>query len=201
MEDDIYKTIAGRSEGLFKDKGSKFISYAIPVFSEDEVKIHLDEIKKEHHKARHHCYAWRIGTEEISYRANDDGEPSSTAGKPILGQLLSYELTNTLIVVVRYFGGTLLGVSGLINAYKNAAADAIQNNNILTKKIKSIFEIRFTYQQLNEVMQIIKNENLNQEHTDFRENCLIRFSVRKGEAERVKNIFDDFYGVSIKKLS
>ncbi|MBN1820964.1 MAG: YigZ family protein [Prolixibacteraceae bacterium] len=194
---DTYQTIEKISEGLFKDKGSKFISYAYPITNEDQVKEILTEIKKSHHSARHHCYAWRMGTENITFRANDDGEPSSTAGKPILGQLLSYDLTNILIVVVRYFGGTLLGVSGLINAYKSAAADAINNNNIIEKKIEAVFEIQFSYNELNSVMQILKNENINQLTTDFKESCMIRFSVRKSDAIRVNRLFEDFYGVKI----
>jgi uncharacterized YigZ family protein len=199
--DDTYKTIKEKSEGLFKDKGSRFISFAYPVSSEEEVKSILQEIKKSHHSARHHCYAWRIGTERIRFRANDDGEPSSSAGKPILGQLHSFELTNILIVVVRYFGGTLLGVSGLINAYKTAAADAIINAEIIEKTIESEFEITFTYNQLNDVMQIIKNENLNQVKTDFNEYCLIRFLVRESEADRIRNIFNSLYGVAIKSVN
>jgi uncharacterized YigZ family protein len=132
---DSYKTIKKESQGYFKDKGSKFLAFAFPVKSEEEIKEILTRLRKEHHSARHHCYAWRLGSEEITFRANDDGEPSSTAGKPILGQLLSFEVTNILIIVVRYFGGTLLGVSGLINAYKNAAADSLNNAEIIEKII------------------------------------------------------------------
>jgi uncharacterized YigZ family protein len=131
--EDVYQTIGKESQGFFKDKGSKFYSFAYSVRNEDEVKEILARLRKEHHSARHHCYAWRLGTEEITFRANDDGEPSSTGGKPILGQLQSFNVTNTLIVVVRYFGGTLLGVSGLINAYRNAAADALKNAEIKQK--------------------------------------------------------------------
>lgn len=199
--DDTYKTIKEKSEGLFKDKGSRFISFICPVSSEEEVKSILQEIKKAHHSARHHCYAWRIGTEKIRFRSNDDGEPSSSAGKPILGQLLSFQLTNTLIIVVRYFGGTLLGVSGLINAYKNAATDAIHNAEIIEKSIDSEFEITFTYKELNDVMQIIKNENLHQIKTELNESCLIRFLVRKSESVRINSIFGSFYGVAIKPVN
>ena len=122
--DDVYQTIEKESQGYFKDKGSKFYAFAFPVTNEEQVKEILARLRKEHHSARHHCFAWRFGTENVSFRANDDGEPSSTAGKPILGQLLTCNVTNILVVVIRYFGGTLLGVSGLINAYRNAAADA-----------------------------------------------------------------------------
>ena len=198
---DTYHTIEENSTGLFKDKGSKFISYAYPIKTEDEVKEILKSIKKEHYNARHHCYAWRLGDEKIRFRANDDGEPSSTAGKPILGQLLSFDVTNTLLVVVRYFGGTLLGVSGLINAYKNAAKDALDNSKIVEKKIESVFQIKFSYNELNDVMGIIKNENLNQLETVFLEDCKIKFSIRKSESQRIEKIFQDFYGVSIKRLA
>lgn len=196
---DTYKTIKAKSEGLFKDKGSKFIAYAFPVETEEEIKELLIQVKKEHHSARHHCFAWRMGTEEITFRANDDGEPSSTAGKPILGQLLSFELTNTLIIVVRYFGGTLLGTSGLINAYRTAAAEAIKNAKIITRLIEEKFTLKFTYKEMNEVMQIVKQENLNVTDTRFELDCELDFAVRKSQAARIADIFHQFYGVEIKK--
>lgn len=201
MTDDTYKTISRNSEGVFKDKGSKFISYAFPVTNEEEIKTILQEIKKTHHSARHHCYAWRIGTGKITYRANDDGEPSSTAGKPILGQLLSFSLTNTLVVVVRYFGGTLLGVSGLINAYKSAAADALYNAEIVEKTIEEEFELTFSYHELNEVMQRINKEKLSPVTTDFGEHCLIRLRIRKTDASRVEKAFMEIYNVKVAKIS
>ncbi len=197
---DTYKTIEKPCEGYFKDKGSKFFSYAYPVKTEEEVKEILAQLKKEHHSARHHCYAWRLGIENIQYRANDDGEPSSSAGKPILGQLLSFDVTNVLIVVVRYFGGTLLGVSGLINAYRTAASEALKNAVISTRLIENRYELHFTYSELNEVMHIIKQENLNITDTKFEEKCSLVFSVRKSEALKIEQTFINFYGVKIKKL-
>ena len=196
--EDIYRTIEQESRGYFKDKGSKFYAFAFPVKSEDEVKEILFRLRKEHHSARHHCYAWRLGTEEIIFRANDDGEPSSTAGKPILGQLQSFNVTNILIVVTRYFGGTLLGVSGLINAYRNAAADALNNAEIKQKIIEREVILDFSYNELAEVMNIIKQENLTVIHTQFEEKCNLIFSVRKSEYEKVMKIFRNIYGVILK---
>lgn len=196
---DTYNTIPHPSEGYFKDKGSKFYAYLYPVSDEEEIREILQKIKKEHYSARHHCYAWRLGQEEPRFRANDDGEPSSTAGKPILGQLVIHDLTNVLCVVVRYFGGTLLGVSGLINAYRQSAAEAISAATIETRLIESTFELRFSYNELNTVMQIIKNENLNQTKTEMMESCMIRFTVRKSEAVRVSKLFDDIYGITVKE--
>lgn len=197
---DIYNTISAISEGYYKDKGSKFLAYAFPVETEEETKEILVQLKKEHHNARHHCFAWRIGTEEPSFRANDDGEPSSTAGKPILGQLLSFDVTNIFLVVVRYFGGTLLGTSGLINAYKTAAADALNNADIITKTVEDYFMLSFTYAQMNNVMQLIKQENLNIVSTKFEINCQLEFSVRKSESEKIEGLFNLLQGVEIKKI-
>lgn len=196
--EDVFYTIEKESQGYFKDKGSKFYAFAFPVQNEDEVKEILTRLKKEHHSARHHCYAWRIGTEVINFRANDDGEPSSTAGKPILGQLQSFNVTNILLVVVRYFGGTLLGVSGLINAYRSAAADALKNTDIVQKIIEREIMLNFTYNELAEVMNVIKQENLSILNTRFEDKCKLIFSVRKSEYEKVKQIFSNIYGVSIK---
>ncbi|WP_372933855.1 IMPACT family protein [Mariniphaga sediminis] len=194
---DTYKTIKSKSEGSFKDKGSKFFAFVFPVKNEEEVKELLTQIKKEHHSARHHCYAWRLGTEDILFRANDDGEPSSTAGKPILGQLQSFEVTNVFLVVVRYFGGTLLGTSGLINAYRTAAAEALKNADIVTRIIEENFRLKFTYKEMNDVMQIVKQENLHITDTRFELDCQLDFSVRKSEASRIEELFRNFYGVEI----
>ena len=195
---DSYKTIEKESKGYFKDKGSKFYAYAFPIQNEDQVKEIIALLKKEHHSARHHCYAWRLGTIDIHFRANDDGEPSSTAGKPILGQLQSFQLTNILVVVVRYFGGTLLGVSGLINAYRNATRDVLNNADIIEKIVEIQYQINFTYNELNEVMHILKQENFNIVSTDFKENCSLVFSVRKSEAAMAEKIFNDLYKVQFK---
>ena len=153
-----YKTIAAPATGVFKDKGSKFLSFAFPVESEEQAKEQVRKIKKEYFDARHHCFAYRIGPDGTQWRASDDGEPSSTGGKPILGQLLSRELTNVLVVVVRYFGGTLLGVSGLINAYRSAAADALDNAQTVEKTVQEIITITFPYGHLNAMMKLLKEE-------------------------------------------
>jgi uncharacterized YigZ family protein len=160
MEIDEYRTLNGESRGLYKEKGSKFISIALPVVSLDEIKTGLERYRKEFHDARHHCYAYRIGEPPFETRFNDDGEPSGTAGKPILGQIQSYDLTNALIIVVRYFGGVKLGTGGLIQAYKAAAKDAVDNGIIIMNTWKIRLEIQFDYIKMNEVMRIIKEDNL-----------------------------------------
>lgn len=198
--DDQYNTIETPSTGYFKDKGSKFYAYAYPLNNEEEVKDILVELKKEHHSARHHCYAWRLGTEEIRVRANDDGEPSSTAGKPILGQLQSFDVTNILVVVVRYFGGTLLGVSGLINAYRSATTDVLNNAKILSKIIEIQYELKFEYPMLNTVMNKLKQANYEIVSTDFRESCQLVFKARKTEDDRAYNSFNEIYGIGINRL-
>ncbi len=197
---DTYKTLANRSEGLFKDKGSKFIAHALFCASEEQAKAEIEALKKQYHDARHHCYAWVLGFEGEEYRANDDGEPSGTAGKPIHGQLLSHELTNCLIVVIRYFGGTKLGVRGLINAYKFAAIDAIQNNSIITKIIKDQFTLRFDYVDMNDVMRIIKEEDLAIVAQDFQMTCSLTFAVRRKFSERVIKRYTDLRKLNIEKL-
>lgn len=198
--EDIYKTISKTSEGLFKDKGSKFISYAFPVESEDEIRNIVLAIKKEHHSARHHCYAWRLGHEKLVFRANDDGEPSSTAGKPILGQIQSYDLTNILIVVVRYFGGTLLGVSGLINAYRNAAQDAVLQAEIIEKLVEKQILIEFDYGVMNEVMKIFKDEKLPQTEPKFDLRCQIKTQIRLSELNRIEDGLKKIEGLKVSYL-
>lgn len=183
--DDTYNTIEAPSEGVFKDKGSKFLAFAYPITLEEEMKVHYANLKKEHFNARHHCYAYRLGADKMAYRVNDDGEPSNTAGKPILGQIQSFDLTNIAIIVVRYFGGTLLGVSGLINAYKLASADAIKNATIITKTVNEVYELTFEYSGLNDVMKLLKNERLDVLEQNFDSISKLSFSVRKSNADKI----------------
>ena len=185
---DCYKSIAAPSRGLYKDKGSKFLSFAYPVSSEAQIKDIVASLKKEYFDARHHCYAYRLGLSGDRWRANDDGEPSSTAGRPILGQILSAELSDVLIVVVRYFGGILLGTSGLTVAYKTAAADAIANSAIIEKTASELFEIRFDYLQMNDVMKAIKELQIVPKEQSFDERCLIVAPVRLRDIPRFKKM-------------
>lgn len=183
--EDTYKTIEQPAEGTFKDKGSKFIAFAYPVKNEAEVKPHLVKLRAEHTKANHFCYAYRLSPDKSVFRVNDDGEPSGTAGRPILNVMLSAGITDTLIVVVRYFGGTLLGVPGLINAYKSAAAEAVTAADIVEKTVNDIYEIKFDYLIMNDVMKLIKDEQLNVLEQQFDNDCSIRFEVRKSNLNRV----------------
>ncbi len=198
--EDTYKTIENISEGLFKDRGSKFIAHAIPVNNESQVKEHLSALRKKYHDARHHCYAYQLGFDNSSYRINDDGEPSGTAGKPIFGQILSHDLTNILIVVVRYFGGTKLGVGGLINAYKTSAKDALNNAKIIEKTINEVYEIIYDYPVMNAVKKIIKEENITQVSQKFDLNCKIKFLIRKNNSSRIYEKFMKIKGLKINYL-
>jgi uncharacterized YigZ family protein len=182
---DTYLTIEKPAEGIYKDRGSKFLALIFPVKNEGEIKEHLQQLRKEHSGANHHCYAFRLGADKLLFRSNDDGEPSGTAGKPILGQIQSHDLTNILIVVVRYFGGSLLGVPGLIAAYRGAAADAISNAKIVEMQIMEVYELHFPYAAMNDVMKILKDENLQQWDQDFQLDCKLKFSVRKNDADKV----------------
>ena len=197
---DSYLTIAKSAEGLFKDKGSRFLAYAYPVETEDEIKQLIQDLKKEHFSARHHCYAWQLGAEKNLFRANDDGEPSSTAGKPILGQIQRFNLTNVLIVVVRYFGGTLLGVSGLIHAYREAAADALNHAEIVEKLVEVSFWVEFDYLNMNKVMKIFKDENLPQLKNEFDLRCKIKTFIRKSGSERLFQSFKKIEGVVVQLI-
>lgn len=200
QEKDTYKTLKTHSDGLYKDKGSKFIALAYPVSSEEEARERLVEAKSTYHDARHHCYAWVLGYQQENWRINDDGEPSGTAGKPIHGQILSAGLTNILIIVVRYFGGTKLGVRGLINAYKGAAKEAIDNNRIQKKTIRKYYRLSFGYPSMNDVMRILKEHNLPQHGHDFQLSCTLDFSVRLNEAENIEVQFGKLKDVSMEFL-
>lgn len=190
---DSFLTIEQPSTGLFRDRGSKFLAYAFPVTSEDEIKLHLQALKKEHPSARHHCFAWRLGPDKSASRSNDDGEPSGTAGKPIMGQILSQDLTNILIVVVRYFGGTLLGAGGLINAYRSAAADALLNARVKEQFIFFEYKIEFTFEDMNTVMRLLKESEAKILSTDYENGNSVVFRIKKQTAdtfeEKVKNIY------------
>ena len=189
MFDDKYKEIKSSATGIYKEKGSRFISYSYPVYSEKDVKEKLEEIKKKEHAARHHCYAFVLNPDKSAQRSNDDGEPSSTAGKPILRQILSNDLTNILIVVARYFGGIKLGIPGLIRSYKAAATDVISKSIIIKKMIKESYEVTFEYAQMNDVMLMVKKYNLKVINTDFHINCKLIFTIKRSQSN---NIIDDF---------
>lgn len=192
---DLYKTITQPAEGYITEKKSKFLSFVFPVTTADDVKEIVDEHRKKYYDARHVCWAYMLGTEREDFRANDDGEPSGTAGRPILGQINSYELTNVLILVVRYFGGTLLGTGGLIRAYKEAAEDAIKNAEIVERTIDESFTIHFEYLILNDVMRVLKQfENASWEQ-DFQESCTMNIRIRKSEFRQLYDTFEAIYGV------
>lgn len=190
MEPDTYLTIKSFSEGLYKEKGSRFISLAYPVTDQEAIKSILSQVKKEHHSARHHCYAWMLGHERSNYRVNDDGEPSGSAGKPILGQINAFQVTNILIVVVRYFGGKLLGVSGLINAYRTAAESALVNNEILEHHVMDYYVLTFPYSSINDVMKLIKEEDAGQSDQIFGLECRLTISFRRASEERILSALD-----------
>lgn len=200
-EKDTYRTItAATEEVLFKDRNSKFFGYAFPVTSEDQIKEHLEDLRKKHHSARHWCYAWQLGKEEFHYRANDDGEPTNSAGMPIYGQIQSFEVTDILIVVVRYFGGVKLGVGGLINAYRSAAQMALESANIVERTMDIRFEIAFDYPEMNKVMRVIKENKLEVVDQQLELDCKLYILVRKAEAERIFEKFNAIYKVQIKRL-
>lgn len=184
--DDTYRTVSGFAKGIYKDKGSKFIGLVYPAGSEEEVKEILAGLRKEYWDANHHCYAYRIGTEASASRMNDDGEPSGSAGKPIYGQILSKGLTNVLVVVIRYFGGTKLGIPGLVKAYKTTAKEALESASFLTGTISRKFELSFDYSVMNEVMRILKEENVEYNSRDLGNTCRIIFSVRRNRIDSLK---------------
>ena len=199
---DTYRTIISPSEEvLFKDKNSKFFGYAFPVTTTDDVKNNIEILKKQHQSARHWCYAYQLGTEKITYRANDDGEPSNSAGQPIYGQIQSFDVTNILIVVVRYFGGVKLGVGGLINAYKTSAQFALENSAIIEKTINKEYLITFDYKNMNKVMRIIKEKQIKIVNQKLELNCQIHISVRKNESQVIFEHFDHLYEINIKDFN
>ncbi len=190
-------TLSDNSEGLYKEKGSKFLSFAFPVSNEDEIKEKLDFLRKEYYDARHHCYAYILGKDKVIFRANDDGEPNHSAGDPILGQIRSNELTNVLIVVVRYFGGVKLGVGGLISAYKIAAAEAISNNNIVEAIVKKKVLLQFDYLSMNDIMKVIKDFDLEIISQHFDNNCKMSLLVREGVLNEINSKFEIMEGVEM----
>ena len=200
MFDDTYRTLAAPAEGLYKEKGSKFLAFAYPVRTVDEVKAHLDTLRKQYFDARHHCYAYILGPNKDAWRANDDGEPSGTGGRPIHGQLLSADLTDTLIVVVRYFGGILLGASGLANAYKTAARDAIDHATIVERTIDVRYRLHFEYALMNDVMRIIKDFDLKPENQQFDLDCTLDIAVRQSLSVRLYDAVANLRAVRIETL-
>jgi uncharacterized YigZ family protein len=196
--DDTYQTIEKPTESIFRDRGSKFLGFAYPINSDNDIKGIVAKLKAEHPKANHHCWAMRLGTDRSVYRVNDDGEPSGTAGRPILNILLSKDITNILVVVVRYFGGTLLGVPGLINAYKVATEEALKLAVIVQKTVNDIYTIKFDYLQMNDVMRVIKDENLSVLEQQFDNDCSMQLSVRKMQVEQTLGKLGKVTGLRVK---
>jgi len=196
--EDTYLTIESVSEGIFRDRGSKFLGYAYPIASDQEIKNIIADLKKEHPKANHHCWAMRWSTDRAVFKLNDDGEPSGTAGRPILNTLLSKNITNVAVVVVRYFGGTLLGVPGLINAYKSATELALEEAKIIEKTVNDVYTIAFDYLQMNEVMRIIKDDSLQLLEQQFDNSCSIKVSIRKMQVNQVIAKLQKLTSVKIK---
>ena len=199
MEKDAYKTLVkAGEETLFKEKGSKFFGYAFPVTSEEEVNHYLEELRSKHHKARHFCYAWQMGKRYQHFRANDDGEPSNSAGMPIYGQLQAFEVTNCLVVSVRYFGGTKLGVGGLISAYKTSAQLALEASKIVKKTIDVDFQVKCNYDMMNVVMRLVKELDLEIKQQNLEMDCDFILSVRQKEYPKVFDQFKRTYGLQVK---
>ncbi|MHA6249114.1 IMPACT family protein [Pontibacter sp. CAU 1760] len=198
--EDTYNTIQAPSEGLYKEKGSKFIALAYPVYSEDEVKEVLAELRKQYYDARHHCYAYSLGADKSRYRANDDGEPNHSAGDPILGQIRSADLSNVLVVVVRYFGGTKLGVSGLIHAYKTATAEALANATVVEQHETVQLQAHYAYPQMNDVMSLVKEYDLNVLAQQFALDCRLTLEVRRSLEEEITAKLQETEGVTVTLL-
>ncbi len=198
---DIYRTISKPSEViLFKEKKSKFYGYAFPIKSEDEIKDIIETIRKKHHTAGHVCYAWQLGTEETRYRANDDGEPNNSAGLPIYGQIQAFEVTNVLVAVARIFGGTKLGIGGLIAAYRNGARMALEESKIIKKVLKRQFKLFFGYEDMDKVMRIMKQRGLELISQQLELDCQFTVAIRKSEARKITNYFEGLHKVIIKEI-
>ncbi|MEP0712529.1 YigZ family protein [Algoriphagus sp.] len=195
--EDTFFTLSGSSEGMFKDKGSKFFYFAFPVKNEEEIKLHLADLRKKYYDARHHCFAWMLGKDGEQFRANDDGEPNHSAGDPILGQIRSNNLTNVLIVVVRYFGGTKLGMGGLIQAYKTSAVMAIEENEIVEKQVKTSVAIHFPYPVMNDVMKLIKTYELEITSQKMTLDCQMTLEFRKGLEELIVASLEEIDGLKL----
>lgn len=201
LKKDEYKSLPKPSkEVLFKDKGSKFFGFAFPVQNQTDIENALDKLKTQHHKARHFCYAWQLGKNYKHYKVNDDGEPNNSAGMPIYGQLQSFEVTNCLVVVVRYFGGTKLGVGGLISAYKTTAKMALENANIQTHTIDTPLQVTCEYDMMNEVMRLVKELDLNIIEQDLKIRCKFIISIRQKDFDKVRSRFEQVYGLQLKTL-
>ncbi|MCQ2315304.1 MAG: YigZ family protein [Bacteroidales bacterium] len=198
MFEDTYKIITTEGEGLYKEKGSKFVAVAFPVRTEADVKARVAAIRKKYFDAKHHCYAFMIGPDKSCYRSSDDGEPSGTAGKPILNQILSKDVTNVCVVVTRYFGGQLLGVPGLINAYKTSAREALDNCTVVEKTVDEVYALEFDYPLLNDVMRVLKEENLEQQNPKYEMRCYLEISVRQKESDRIIEKIKRLFGVDVK---
>lgn len=196
-EEDSYLTLAEPAEALYKEKGSKFLAYAYPVRDEEQIRECLDALRKRYYDATHHCYAWRLGADGRNYRVNDDGEPSSTAGRPILGQLLSFSVTDVLVVVVRYFGGTKLGVSGLIAAYKESALAVLSVARIVERTVDVLFEVEFGYLVMNDVMRVVKEMRPEVLGQRFDNLCTMRLSIRAGRADALRERLQKIEGIQI----
>jgi uncharacterized YigZ family protein len=190
---DSYFTVTSVSEAVYRDRGSKFFGFVYPVRSETEIKSILTDLRKAHPSARHHCYAWRLGPDKLASRSNDDGEPSGTAGKPIMGQIMSHDLTNVLVVVIRYFGGTLLGTAGLIHAYRTAADEAIKNNSVIEQFIEYEYTICYGFEETGSVMKLLKEMNAKIISNDYSGTNTILFRVRKQDSEQLEEKFGQFY--------
>jgi uncharacterized YigZ family protein len=196
--DDSYKTIAIPVEGFFRDRGSKFLAYAYPISTEQEAKQYLLELRELHPKAVHHCYAYRLGLDRTQFRTNDDGEPAGSAGKPILNTIYAHDLTNILVVVVRYFGGTLLGVPGLINAYKVATDEALKDAKVITQHLRDVYTLVYPYEQMNEVMKVIKAFELTPQNQQFDNECSLQIEIRKTLLNQVLGRFEKIESLQMK---